>query len=263
MGTGNLLLSFSAPAILLGIAGIFVKRRFHVEFPLFFAYILYSAAVGILREAAIQHRFFYYWLYWITEAIYGIAEVLVIREVFRRIFALQYATWRWFRLILPGTVLLILALSLWQTLYHPLRHGIPWEVNAIYWFDLGVHLVEGIILVLLLALTRLFPVAWRRYEFGILTGFGVAATVTMFAYLARFEGGVRYELFFRYGPPVGYIVATLLWLDAFARPLRQRSRTSMDPEELQGIVRSYRRLLEKIKRAVGLKQGSPEIAVIR
>src|SRR5690348_9924 len=109
----DLILSFTAPAILVGLAIILFRRRFYREFPLFFAYILYVPIADALRISVTGRATPYYWLYWITEAIYGIAEVLVIREVFRRIFALQYATWRWFRLILPGTVLLILALSLW------------------------------------------------------------------------------------------------------------------------------------------------------
>jgi hypothetical protein len=37
----------------------------------------------------------------------------------------------------------------------------------------------------------------------------------MFSMLLRFELGRNYEALFRYGPPVGYIIATLIWLHAF------------------------------------------------
>lgn len=254
MNIVDFILSFIAPVILLVLAGILVRRRVYTEFPLFFGYILYSAAVGILRETAIQHRLLYYWLYWITEGIYGAAEVLVITEVFRWIFVLEHAAQRWFRAILPIIILLISGFSLWQTVFHPLGRRIPWEVNAIYWFDFGVHLLEGVILALLPILIKFFPVSSKPREFGILLGFGVAASFTLLAYLMRFEWGSRYELFFRYGPPAGYILATLVWLHAFLTPVEARPKTEMDAEEMLGVMRRYRALMKKIKRFMGMKK---------
>lgn len=262
MNKVDLILSFSAPAILLAIAAILLKRQLFREFPLFFVYILYSAIVGVLREIAVEHRVFYYWVYWITEGIYGVTEVLVITEVFRRVFAMEYEFRRWFRAILPITIFLIFGFSLWQTVFHPLGRRIPLMVNAIYWFDFGVHLLEGAILALLPILMTVAPVRWRPREFGTLVGFGVAASFTLFAYLMRFEWGSRYELFFRYGPPAGYILATLVWLHAFLRPIEARPKTEMDTEEMLGIMRRYRAALEKMKRFVGMK-CQEEIALIR
>lgn len=259
----DLVLSFTAPVILLGLGGLFFRRKLYREFPLFFAYILYVPFADLLRISVTGRPTPYYWVYWITEGIYGVAEVLVITEVFRRVFAMEYEFRRWFRAILPVTIVLIFGFSLWQTVFHPLGRRIPRIVNAIYWFDLGVHLLEGAILGLLVVLRTFYPVHWRTREFGILIGFGVAASFTLFAYLARFEWGSRYELFFRYGPPAGYILATLVWLHAFLRPLEARPRTEMDAEEMLGIVRRYQALLEKMKRSVGMKRASTEIAVIR
>lgn len=254
MRTGDLILSFTPPVILLAIAAILVWRKTLQQFPIFFGYVLYAAIAGILRTTAAHNAVLYFRLYWWTEAVYGAVALAVLGEVFHRIFVLAYAAYKWFRTILPLTILLILAISIRQMIYHPLGRGISVVVNAVYWFDLGIHLIQGVVLLLLLALTTVFPVSWRRYEFGILAGFGVNASITMLAYLFRFEWGSRYELFFRYGPPVGYLLATLVWLHAFLRPPESLPKPPIGQEEMREIVRRYRELLERIEKALGLRR---------
>jgi hypothetical protein len=247
-------LHLAAPAIVLVVMIIVVRRRLYREFPLFFSYLLYVVIATGLRTSVSTKTAQYFWFYWITEAIYGVAELLVIREVFRRTFLVEYVAHRWFRFIFPVTVIAILSLLLAEALYHPLGRGyISHLVNAIYWFDLGIHALEGTILLVLLGLMLLFPVSWRRYEFGVLTGFGVSASVTMLAYLLRFEWGGSYEAFFRYGPPVAYIAATLVWLHAFWRPPEPSPRIPIDPAEAVELMRYYRELLDRIRKSLGLQ----------
>jgi hypothetical protein len=203
----------------------------------------------------IGRPFLFFWIYWITAALDGMLALLVLREVFHRVFALPYAMYRWFRFLLPVTVLIILSISIWEMIYHPFgRSALGRLVSAVYWFDLGVHALEGAILLLVVALTLIFPVEWRQYEFGILAGFGISAGVTMFADLLRFVGGSTYETFFRYGPSVAYLLVTLIWLHAFIQPLQSPPRSQMDWEEMLGVVHRSREMLEKIKRTFGLRR---------
>lgn len=251
----DFILGFVPPAILVVIAIIFLRRKLYREFVFFFTYVLYSIIAGMLYEVIGGQPFLRFWLYWITEAVDGILALLVLREVFLRIFALPHATFRWFRLLLPATVLSILSISVWEMTYRPLGSGAAARlVSAIYWFDFGVHALEGTILMLVLALTLVFPVEWRNYGFGVLTGFGISASVTMFADLLRFLGGSAYETFFRFGPPIAYVLATLIWLHAFIHSPANQSRTQMDLNEMLAVVRRSNELLEKIKKAVGLRQ---------
>ena len=245
----------AVPALIsLGVIVIFVRRRLNREFPAFFLYLLYVPLATVLRMSVKANEGIYYWSYWATEGLYGVLALFVLREVFHRLFSWAYAAHRWVRLLLPLTVLLIFALSIRQTIYHPLGRGIPPLVNAIYWFDLGVHLLEGVILLLLLALTAVFPISWRRYEFGILAGFGINASITMLAYLFRFEWGSRYETLFRYGPPLGFVLTTLIWLHAFLRPPESVPGAQMGPDEMLGVVRRSRELLDKIEKGLGLRR---------
>ena len=255
MTVRDLILSFTAPAILLVLALIIVRRRLYREFPLFFTYVVFSAVVGALRETAIDHRFLYFWLYWITEALYGILALLVLREVFHRVFALPYEAYRWFRFLLPAALFIILGFSFLEAVIHPRGGGyIPRLITAIYWFDLGVHALEGTVLLLVVALIVVFPVAWRQHEFGILAGFGVSACITILADLMMLQAGSRYETFFRYGPPIAYVLATIIWLHAFLRPPQTRSQSQIEPDEMLEIVRRSRQLLEKIERALRLRR---------
>lgn len=253
MRFSDLILSITAPTILVVLIVVFLRRRYYRELPFFFVYIVY-APIATLRVLSDSWPSFHFVLYWITESLYGILALLVLREVFHRLFALPYAAFRWFRLLLPGTVLVILSISLWETSFRPLAHGqIGRLVSAIYWFDLGVHALEGMILLLVLALTIAFPIRWRDYEFGILIGFGVSACVTMLADLLRFEGGSSYETFFRYGPPIAYVLAALVWLHAFLRPPASLPRPQIDHHEMLEVIRRSRELLEKIEKALGLR----------
>ncbi|HEY6350472.1 MAG TPA: hypothetical protein VI636_13785 [Candidatus Angelobacter sp.] len=251
----DLILSFAPPAILLAVIIILFRRKLHREFVFFFIYVLYSITFGLLPEAIVGRPFLFFWFYWVSEAVYGILAMLVLREVFHRLFALPYAMYQWFRFLLPSTVVFILSISMWETARHPLGVSMVGRwMSAIYWFDLGVHALEGTILLLVVALTLVFPVAWRKYEFGILTGFGMSACVTMLADLLRFEGGSTYETFFRYGPPIAYALATLIWLHAFLLPPQNQPRGQMDLDEMLAVVRRSREILRKIEKAVGLRR---------
>ena len=163
--------------------------------------------------------FAYFWMYWSTDCLYDLLAFMTLREVFRRVFPTAVPTFRRLRWLLPTTAVLLMSASLYGTFYgaiagvHP-----PWFVRAIYWFNLGVHGIEGIFLLLVLGLVLIFAVPWPRYEMAILSGFGVCAYTTMLSLLLRFQGGSRYDLLFRYGPPFGFIAATLIWLFAFIRP---------------------------------------------
>lgn len=257
MTASDLVLSLAPPAILLGLVIIFLARKLYREFPLFFVYVLYASIAGILRTT-VGNRLLYFRLYWTTEAVYGVLGLLVIYEVLRRVFPIEHehASQRRLRWLLPVGVLLMLGLfTLLETRYHPLGHGqIPRLVRGIYWFDVGVHALEGIVLILVVALTQVFSLSWRKYEFGILTGFGISSFVTMFADLFRFELGGGYETFFRYGPPIAYLVAALVWLEAFFRPPEpDRRDPQTGPDEMLDEVGRAKDFLAWIERLLGLR----------
>lgn len=252
----DLILSLVPSAILLVLAIVFFHRGLHREFVFFFIYMLYSIILGALPEAVAGRPLLFFWFYWTTEALNAILALLVLREVFHRIFALPFVMYRWFRFLMPITVLIILTIAIREMACRPLGKGaVGRMVSAIYWFDLGVHALEGTILLLVLGLTVVFPVKWkeRQYELGILAGLGIYAYVSMLADLLRFLRGGSYETFFRYGPPIAYVLATLIWLHAFMLLPEHPPRIRMSLEEMRGEIRHSREWLQRIKRIFGLR----------
>lgn len=251
----DLILSFAGPLVLLGLALILGRRKLQREFPFFFIYVLYASGAGVLREVITHPGLIYFMFYWLSEALYSILALLVMREVFYRIFSLKNAIFGWFRWLLPLTICAILGSWIWGFYCRPYPGLFSRLAAGIYWFDMGVHFLEGTILLLVLALKIIFSVSWRRYEFGILTGFGISAYVTMTADLLVLAQGHRYETFFRYGPALAYLFATLIWLHAFWRPLDRTRRPALKVEELHGNIRLSKASLARIKRVLGLRQA--------
>lgn len=213
------LLRLIASGLLLGVITLLVTRKLYREFPFFFTYAAFSIAAHVFRHIASGHPVGYFIVYWSAEAIYAILALLVIREVFHHVFRVEYQLFRWMRFLLPVTVVVILGFSIYQGMESSAGYNkIRYAKEMIYWFDVGVHAFQVVLLLLLFALRLVFPVGWLRYEFGILAGFGCNAIFTTTADLLWFEHGTRYAAFFQYGPPAGYILATLIWLHAFALP---------------------------------------------
>jgi hypothetical protein len=242
----DVILSLSAPAMLLAILVIFLYRGLYRRFPFFFSYVLYVLVADALRLSVMHRPLVYPLLYWITEAVYAVLALLVIFEIYRHLFPIEYHAFEWLRMLLAAIVLLILLLSCWEALKNPPEHGhIRQMVSFIFWFDLGVHALEGLLFLLVVLLRVILPVAWKRYEFGILIGLGLPAAVTTIADLLRFEHGSSYETLFRYAPPIAYILATIIWLHAFwTPPDPQTPRATLG--EMEEMLRHDQEELRKI-----------------
>ena len=155
-------------------------------------------------------------MYWATDGLYDLLAMMTLREVFQRIFPPAGPTFRRLRWFLPATIVLLMAFSVYATFYVSiLTPRLRWFIRGIYWFDIGISGVEGIFLPLTMALILVFGVAWPRYEIAILTGFAVSAYSSIVSIVLRFAGGRSYDMLFRYGPPLGFIVALLIWFGAF------------------------------------------------
>ena len=171
---------------------------------------------------------------------YAVLALFAVNEVFKRIFELDYEVYPWSRVLLPGLSVAISVIFLWGAM-HPAHSGIGRITTAIFSFDLGVHCVEGLLLLLFLALRWYFSAAWSRYDYGILIGFGVSACTTLAADAARSVFGTRSEAYFVYVPPMGYLAAALIWLWTFsAKPQPPEGRPIADLLNLvrRGNVRS-------------------------
>jgi len=218
--------------------------------PFFTGYTLYSIFASSLRK--VGNNDYYYNLYWSTEALYAILALLALNEVFRRLHRFEYQDYRWFQFLLPLTSTLIVGFAIWAMFYSPLTH-IPRVVSAVFWFDLGVHTLEAAIPLLFLLLRPIFSPPKSPYDLGILWGFAISASITIVVDATRSTFGQGYEKLFRYGPPVGYAFATLIWLRAFYRPPDWKPASKETIDSMLAIMTRTQRALRRLLKDLGLR----------
>ncbi|HEV3041031.1 MAG TPA: hypothetical protein VHA33_24915 [Candidatus Angelobacter sp.] len=246
----DLVAGLVAPTLQIWLAGVMIRRKLYLKFPLFFSYTVYSVLIIAVRLPFAHQPQFFYALYWITEIIYGALSLLGIGEVFSDVLSPQTKGKNWWRLV-PTLVLLALVIgSLLWAIYRPFRPNFWGRLGAgAYSFDIGVLGVGAF--AYLLELFRLKPFSGtlqRPHSAAILKGFGVFGLLGVVAHLARSYFGSQFEGWFRYIPPGAYIMATLTWLAAFRRPEPPGSTVPPTPELLGGLKEELERDQETLKK---------------
>jgi hypothetical protein len=221
----------------LALLTILVRGKHYRYFPFFSVYTTYAIAFGGLRFWAMSYPRLYFPLYWITEAVSGVLELLALHEAFKPSLEMYYKLYRWTRPVPILIVALIVGNALWRGAYHPVGQGRFVNLAAgAYAFEVGVRILEVGIFLLALKLARRkdHPIG-QQHPFGIVIGFGVAASTALLADFVGFKFGFRlghvFETIFRYMPASGYIAAAAAWLITFAT--RERRRLRATPGEIQ------------------------------
>lgn len=253
MLNANLILGLIAPAFQLVLAGIFIRHKHYARFPWFFGYTLYSVGATIVRLTVMSRPRLFYNLYWTSEMIYGALALLAMREIFKVASDIFYFGRGWLRIVPPMAVVLVVANSAWQALYHapqtapmapPGAKAMAHLQAGAYALLFGIRYLEVGICFLCLRLSwrEHSPVTWRRYDFNILVGFGVYGLFTLLVYVARLTFRLAMlESTFRYAPAIAYIFTTVVWLRAF---LHEEPPHNKVPPTLQDI-RERLDILEK------------------
>lgn len=227
------------------LAALLVRRKVQSLFPMFLAYVLFTLAASIAKLSVYSNYGIYYYLYWSTEAVAVLLSILALLEVFRWIFALFWQSW-WYRGFLYGSIFLVLALAIANAVLNP-----PAHMNTlsafIYSSGIAVNFMQLTIFMVFWLLSKHLRVGFRRYAFGIMLGFGIAAFGTLAARLLRSVFGTKLNDVSAYIPPVAYIIALVFWLSVFWREEPPETPRSMPitMEELTEQVREYTKILKK------------------
>jgi hypothetical protein len=241
-------LTLIGPVLTAWVAALVVRRKLHREFPFFFAYLILSVIVPLIRLSVSGDYVTFFKVVWATEAIYALLALLTLYEVFREVFLPFYMLWWWFRLIFPGAAVLIAFISIRSAILHPALQA-PHILQIIFGAGKAVNYLEAVLFGLFFALVLLLGVRWRSYPFGIVEGFGLSALGALIAYGLRSEFGTKYNLFVKYAPPVAYVVGVLVWLDTFLRQpdpeVVHAWRDKITPEQLLAQARGYVRSLKR------------------
>ena len=216
----GIILGLVPPVLQTCLAVPLLRRRAYRVFPSFVAYTLFAVCAEVCKLTLIltsqQNSLQYFYVYWGAEAIYAVLGFLAIYEVFGHVFE-NFNSVRWFRLLLPITGAIMLAISILIPVLHPAVETQPLE-ESIFSLQIAVRCLQLGVFVLIFWLARFFDLDYRQYAFGIAAGFGIAAAGILLGTLVRTGLGLKFIIFFEYIPSVSYCVAVTVWLASFVRP---------------------------------------------
>ena len=247
---GKIALILPAISLLLGIwlLAAMQKRRLVRTFPFFFAYIFSAIVIEIVKLAVVHDYATYFKVFWSAEVLYAVLALLALHEAFNRLFEPFLRIYSWFRFVFPSAVLIFSGIPVLYAVAHPPREVSP-LTSLILSFALGVNILQCGLFVIFLAIKKILSISTRTHAWGIVEGFAATALAGVI-YAARSEFGTRLNFLVKYGPPVAYIFALLLWLDTFIRVERNAAwNLAITPaqlaEEVAAYTRSLKRLLER------------------
>lgn len=234
---------------------ILLRRRLYREFPFFVFYLSFviaSTTFGLWFSTRIATIYFSF--YWIAEAVFGILELLVLREAFMPSLWMEYKQTPWLRLIPPAALALIVGVALWRAAYRPYRQGPFVHLAAgAYTFELGVNLLEILVFVFALRLVRReFHPIRHLHRFAIVAGLGCMACANLLPDLVRFtaynthsHATAALDPLLRHLPPAAYVGVVVVWLVIFIRPLPARTPATAD--EIQRRLQWQRKIQKRIR----------------
>ena len=198
------------------IAALLVRRGVLRHFRCFFTYTTFAVAAEIIKFLVRGSSRTYFHVYVVTQSIYAVLGFLAIYEVFNHVFR-NFLRIRWFRFLLPGIGILMLAVSVLIAVFRPPIQASRY-LAIIFVLEIGVRCLQIGMFFLIFGLAKFYNLYWRQYAFGIAAGFGVLAFGILLATVIRSEFGTRYINVITFMPFVTYFVAVLIWLASFFKP---------------------------------------------
>jgi hypothetical protein len=204
------------------------RREERKRFPCFFLYlivVLFKAElVALIKPFSAVPGFYAYWFYsyWIGEAVTILLSFTVIYEVYRNVTSstsFMPNKMTFFRinvgLLLMASIAIALAIS--SQSHDPLTRTIYVLSNTLRIMQLGMF-------TLLTILSVFYGFFWTDYAFGIALGYGLYALSQLANNMVRVSVGSLGEQVFVYVSMLGYDCAVMIWL---VYALTARSRAMM------------------------------------
>jgi hypothetical protein len=258
MPNSDFILGLVVQALQLALIVILVRGKYYREFPFFTFYTVYAIAMSTARFCVMGDDRLYFVLYWLTEGVSGVLELLVLQEAFKPSLRIYYESHRWIRLIPLLLVLMILGNALYQAAHHPVGSGpLVRLATGAYWFEVGVRVLEIGVFLLALKLSRRkhHPIG-RQHPFGIAMGLGAIACAALLADLLRWKFGHSFGLIFRYLPAAAYMGATAFWLATFA--IKEPPQPKLTMEEIERLHAEQKEIAEWLRKKGHLRSAVGE-----
>ncbi|HET9837329.1 MAG TPA: hypothetical protein VFR84_03780 [Candidatus Angelobacter sp.] len=220
---------------------VLLTRRLHRQFRFFMLSALVSIATTIALLILVNHPKPYFYFYWYGEAVSVLVVFFALQESFNLVFR-NFLSLAWFRLLFPGVGILMVVVATSRAAFHPVAQA-SLLASALISLEIAVGFLQVGVFFLFLVLVRFFHMRWRQYAFGVVCGFGVAASGTLVVYLLRSEFGTKFNPVVRITAPLAYIAAVVVWLATFLRAEAsqaiQNAPSALTPEQMALELRRY------------------------
>jgi hypothetical protein len=224
-------------------------RNVRSHFPVFFYYLLLSVPVTVARLLTIADYRTYFFVYWWSDALLLLLGLAALHEVFHWVYEGFYRL-PWFRLLYYGAIAVVLLVTVRNAMVNPPVQAHP-IIGLILNAGIAINLLQVAIVAVFGALVRPLEIPFRRYPFGIVSGFGASALGPLIGYFLRSVFGTNLDAFTRYASAVAYILALVIWLMAFSRqePEEKAWTPPMPPDEMLRVARGYLKVLRPGRKA--------------
>ena len=218
-------------ALLVSILVFLLRRGLSRRYPLFTLYAAYMTVTLLARALTLSRPHLYFYVYWTAEPGALVLKLLALGESFLKVFRGFYLLAR-FRLLLPGAILVALAVSVLRTLSHPTQGSRA--TSIVVSGEMAVQYIALVVAVLFVGLVVLLRLPWRVHEYRIVLGFGISALGTFSSAGLRFFAGSGFGLLRSMVESAAYILALAIWVSA-AR-YSSTSRLPAEPKVSPGML---------------------------
>ena len=210
-------------AIQVILSSVVLGNRAWRELPGFSAYILFATSAS-LGKYAISHShtgLAYFYAYWICEAVAIVLGMVVVREIFMKLFTPHLALRKLAALIFRVAITILVACGI-VVVYLQARGG-PDITNSVMIGEEATRIVEvGLIMFLFLS-SSAFGLHWRQNVFGIALGLGIFTSVELVMLAIRLHLGPTVEPQCSLARLVAFSLSLLVWLGYLLAPERATS----------------------------------------
>lgn len=209
--TTSMCLWCAQPILQSAVAAVLWRRKLHKQFPVFFSFLVAQVAIfavtyPLYRDATYK---WYFWFYWLGEAVNAILGFKVIHEIFLDVFRPYHAlkdlgtpVFKWAGVVMLLVSVVVAASNSFSQ--DPIVH-------AVTTLERSVCMVQFGLILFLILFSRFLGVSRRQVSFGIALGFGLFAGTELML-LAMHAGGLVHQGNIDLIYMLSYIAAILVWL---------------------------------------------------
>jgi hypothetical protein len=228
------------------LTGVVIVRKSWRDLPAFSSYILFVMTASLVKYAISRAHSgtTYFWAYWISEAVSILLGLLVVSEIFMKLFAPHMALRKLALLICRGAITLLVVFGC--AVVYAQAPGDQGIYIGLMIAEEATRIVEvGLIMFLFLS-SSAFGLHWRQHVFGIALGLGIFASVELVALAVRLHVGPTAFPAFAVARLVAFTMSLMVWLGYLLAP--ERVTTSVEVPKRAQLEQWNQAVLELISK---------------